>query len=106
MRTFGAHISSFLSQYAQDDEVGLIFLKELWPQIVGEKMAAKVKPWGLRGGLLLLLADSEAWGREVGQMKERLVRSVNELWGCPLVNKVKIERVASRSSAADGLGVG
>ena len=97
MRTFGAHISTFLSQYAQDEEVGLIFLEELWPYIVGERMAEKVKPRRLQDGMLVVVADSEAWGREVGRLRERLARSVNDLWGCPLINRVQVES-ASRSS--------
>ena len=44
MRTFGSHMSSFLSQYVQDEEIGLIFLRELWPQIVGAGNGCKSEP--------------------------------------------------------------
>ncbi len=72
-----------------DPEVQLIFLRELWPQIVGSGVAANTRPVGLARGTLAVASTDALWAGQVGELEELLVRSVNRFWGRRLVERIE-----------------
>jgi len=91
MKSVGSALSHFLNRIASDEEIALIFLSELWPQIVGKDLASKSRPLVLRDKRLLLSVPSEIWAKELTQLGEMLVHAVNKHWDLNLIEKIDFE---------------
>ena len=91
MKSVGSVLSHFLDRIASDEEITLIFLSELWPQIVGKDLASKCRPLALRDKRLLLTVPSEIWAKELTQLREMLVDAVNKHWDLSLIEKIDFE---------------
>ncbi|MBI4444615.1 MAG: DUF721 domain-containing protein [Acidobacteria bacterium] len=87
----GAFLSNFLSSIAADEEVSLIFLKELWPRIVGADVARKCLPAGLQNGTLILSVASPVWQDQLASLGSLLLQSINSLWNCVLVKRLEFQ---------------
>ena len=48
MRVVGPLFLPWLQEVIRDEEVAVIFLKEFWPQIVGDQLAKSTAPLQLR----------------------------------------------------------
>jgi predicted nucleic acid-binding Zn ribbon protein len=91
MKSVGSVLSHFLDRIASDEEIALIFLSELWPQIVGKDLASKSRPLALRDKRLLLSVPSEIWAKELAQLRKMLVHTVNKHWDLGLVESIDFE---------------
>lgn len=91
MKSINTLLSHFIDKIASDEKVALIFLDELWPQMVGEDLASKSRPRALRDKRLLLAVPSEVWVEELTQLRQMLVRAVNEYWNLQLIEKIEFE---------------
>ena len=91
MKSVGSVLSHFLDRIASDEEIALIFLSELWPQIVGKDLASKSRPLALRDKRLLLAVPSEIWAKELTQLRKMLVHAVNKHWDLGLIEKIDFE---------------
>ncbi len=91
MKSVGSVLSHFLDRIASDEEIALIFLSELWPQIVGMDLASKSRPLALRNKRLLLTVPSEIWATELKQLRKMLVHAVNKHWNLGLIEKIDFE---------------
>jgi hypothetical protein len=91
MKSVGSVLSHFLDRIASDEEIALIFLKELWPQTVGKDLASKSRPLALRDKRLLLAVPSEIWVKELTQLRQMLVHAVNQYWDLRLIEKIDFE---------------
>ncbi len=91
MKSVGSVLSHFLDRIASDEEIALIFLSELWPQIVGKDLASKSRPLVLRDKRLLLSVPSQIWAKELTQLREMLVHAVNKHWDLSLIEKIDFE---------------
>ncbi len=91
MKSVGSVLSHFLDRIASDEEIALIFLSELWPQIVGKDLASKSRPLALRDKRLLLSVPNQIWANELTQLREMLVHAVNKHWNLSLIEKVDFE---------------
>jgi predicted nucleic acid-binding Zn ribbon protein len=83
-------LPDFLQQAASNDEVALIFLRELWPSIVGQDLAAKTKPAFLRNRCLTLEAPNSVWCTELRELAPLFVDSINRYWNLQLVEKIRV----------------
>ncbi len=91
MKGLGSLLSAFLTDVVKDHEVTLIFLKELWPQIVGKELARRSCPLALQGSTLRVAVQSEVWREELCDLHRMLVQSINDFWELPLVEKIEFE---------------
>ena len=91
MKSVGSVLSLFLDRIASDEEIALIFLNELWPQIVGKDLASKSRPLALKNQKLLMAVPSEIWVRELTQLRQMLVHAVNKYWNLRLIEKIDFE---------------
>ncbi len=91
MKSVGSVLSHFLDRIASDEEIALVFLSELWPQIVGKDLASKSRPLALRDKRLLLSVPSEIWAKELAQLRKMLVHTVNKHWNLQLIEKIDFE---------------
>ncbi len=85
------HFSHILRRTAEDPQVALIFLRQLWPQIVGKPLAPKTAPLRLEKGVLQVAIPSAAWKQQLAPMKGMISRRINESWGLKLVEKIELK---------------
>lgn len=90
MQRVGTLLSGFLAQVSADEELSLVFLSELWPQIVGKEVAEKARPVALRKKRLVVRVSSELWKKQLDELRQVLVESINRFWNCPLVETIEL----------------
>ncbi len=78
-----------LRRIASDSDIALIFLKELWPQIVGKEMAANSRPQNLRKKRLLVAVPSEVWEKELTGLESIFLNNINNYWRLSLVERIQ-----------------
>ncbi len=91
MKHVSLPLSGFLKTMASDPEITLLFLQELWPQVVGEELARKTCPLGLDENKLVLGVQGEAWKKELGRIRPLLIGSINRFWGMALVERIECQ---------------
>ena len=91
MKPVGSLLGGFLQKVAQDEEVALIFLREMWPRIVGPSLAGQVRPVSLAKKTLVVSAPSESWQKEIIRMRPLLIESINRFWSVELVERIRVQ---------------
>ncbi len=75
-----------------------------WHDIVGERVATRAWPDGLRNGVLFVRVTNSAWLHELAFLKEKLVERANRVVGHPpLVREVRLHLGPCRGAAADDI---
>ncbi len=73
-----------------------------WKRIVGERIAARTWPDGLRSGVLWVRVANSAWLQELSFLRQTMVQRANELVGePPLVQDVRLHIGARKQSDDD-----
>ena len=88
VRMVGPLFLPWLQEVIRDEEVAVIFLKEFWPQIVGDRMAKSTAPLRLRTRTLEIGVSGRGWERVLREMARPLMAKVNEFWSRPLVRRL------------------
>ena len=83
----------WLQEAIRDEEVAVIFLKEFWPQIVGDRMAKSTAPLRLRKRTLEIGVSGREWERVLRDMARPLMSKVNEFWSRSLVYRLDFQVV-------------
>ncbi|MDA2926177.1 DUF721 domain-containing protein [Acidobacteria bacterium AH-259-G07] len=91
MKSLGSLLSNFLHSIASNEEITLIFLNELWPEIVGKDLALNSRPLALKDKKLILAVPSEIWKKELLALRHMLIKAINEYWKLRLVEKIGLE---------------
>ncbi len=91
MEDLGSVFSDLLRRIASDEETALIFLNELWPQIVGKDLAFRSCPLALKSKRLRIAVPSKIWKKELMELHQMMTHAVNKYWNCELVHTVEIE---------------
>ena len=89
MENLDTFLPDFLRRIASDNDIALIFLKELWPQIVGKKMATNSRPLSLGKRKLLVAVPSEVWQNELTALEATFLSNINHYWRLSLVERIK-----------------
>ena len=64
-------------------------LAERWSEVVGEALAAHVRPTKLAGGTLVIAVDDPAWATQLRFLETDLVARCNEALGTPTVTATR-----------------
>ena len=88
MRVVGPLFLPWLQEVLRDEEVAVIFLKEFWPQIVGDRLAASTAPVRLRNRTLEIGVSGHEWERVLREMARPLMAKVNEFWSRSMVQRL------------------
>ena len=86
LRTF---LPGLLRRIASDNDIALIFLTELWPQIVGKETAANSRPLSLGKKKLLVEVPSEVWQTELAGLEATFLSNINNYWRLSLVERIQ-----------------
>lgn len=85
-------------------------LAVIWPEVVGDEVAANAQPVQLKQGRLVVNASSSAWAQTLQLMGDAIAARINERLGERAVERVVVrhagweERPAARPSAAGPAG--
>jgi predicted nucleic acid-binding Zn ribbon protein len=74
----GDVLGSVLEQHGLGDQMKQMAVLELWPEVVGEHIAAATKARGVSEATLVVEVRSSGWLMELNMMKGDLLRRVNE----------------------------
>ncbi len=99
MKELNTFFPKILHDASQDPEVAIVFLRELWPQIVGPKVAGRSRPEKLTERTLVLAVLDDTWRRELEKMSGILVSAVNSFWKRRLVERIAIKKHSEPQSA-------
>jgi hypothetical protein len=61
---------------------------QVWEESVGQQIAAKAKPAGIRDGVLIVKVASSAWMQQLSLMKPDIIRQLNIMAGEPVVKDI------------------
>ena len=75
----------------KDPEAARTWLKATWPKLMGDAMAAHIRPVACVKGVLHIEADSREWQRQTESMNQEICECVNRSWGSHLVNEIRVE---------------
>jgi predicted nucleic acid-binding Zn ribbon protein len=71
-------------------------VQRVWPQAVGELVAAQAEPTGERDGVLVVTCSSAVWAQELDLMGPDLVARLNGLLGGGSVRALRCQAVSAR----------
>jgi hypothetical protein len=91
MDTIASYLPTILKSVVGDEEACLIFLQELWGQIVGEDLAKNTKPTSFGSGRLELRVPNQVWMRQLEELSPLIAKAVNRYWGCRLVERILVD---------------
>jgi len=81
----------FVSAITSDEEVVLMFLKELWPHIVGKELARNSEPVGLSNRVLRVRVPSALWANQLAGLRKMVISSINQFWQVRVVETIRWE---------------
>lgn len=81
----------------RDPKASTAWLRAMWPSLVGETMAAHLRPASWTKGTLRIEADSREWKNQADAMSEQMRSRVNQAWGRVLVRELLVEMARTRS---------
>ena len=76
-------IEAILSRYGITTRIREHRVITEWPTIVGERLATRTRPDGLKNGLLWVQVSNSAWLHELSFLKTQIVTRANEVLGDP-----------------------
>lgn len=91
MQRVSSFFPEILREVAANEELCLIFLKELWPQMVGQELAKRAQPLRLQTKTLTLAVPSDVWKKQLMELRHMLVDSVNRFWNARIIEKIHLE---------------
>ncbi|MGH9339746.1 MAG: DUF721 domain-containing protein [Acidobacteriota bacterium] len=90
MKSVGSLLPQFLQNFEDNDELSLLFLEALWPNIVGDEVARKSRPLSLKNKTLLIGVPSQPWKTQLLDLQDVLIKSINDHWKSRLVAKIQL----------------
>ena len=88
IRVVGPLFLPWVQEVIRDEEVAVIFLKEFWTRIVGDRLAKSTVPLRLRRCILEIGVSGREWERVLQGMAQPLMSKVNEFWNRSLVRRL------------------
>ncbi|MGH9729280.1 MAG: DUF721 domain-containing protein [Candidatus Acidiferrales bacterium] len=75
----------------KDPHAARTWLTAAWPKLVGDALAAHIRPSAYAKGVLRIEADSREWQKQAELLNQEIRERVNRSWGSHLVNEIRVE---------------
>ncbi len=62
---------------------------ELWPEVVGEKIAEMTEPDRVENGVLYVRVPSSVWRNELSLQREKILEKYHEFGGCRHLREIR-----------------
>ena len=86
-------IRSLIGQFRKspewDEFLDLELLQKMLPSLVGDQLAAVMRVTAIYGSKLVVDVPDKIWRKQLSQMKPRLLRRINELWGIERITDIQ-----------------
>jgi hypothetical protein len=86
----GALLARWLAERKLSGDLRPYRIAERWTEIVGERIAARTRPQGLRGGVLTVAVASASWLNELAFLRTELTARINAILGVGWVQAVRL----------------
>lgn len=83
-------IATFRNSPNWDTQLDLQLLQNLWPTLVGPKLAAATSVVAIQGSRVVLNVPDQIWRRQLIKMRSDLLLKINEPWATPLITDIAI----------------
>jgi len=77
---------------------------EVWPEVVGPRVAASARAVSCRRGTLYVEVVNAAWMNELGYLKARIQREINEKVGEDVVSAIRLVPAGGNAPAGENRG--
>lgn len=89
MKRIGTILPAILREMTQNEKTALVFIQELWPQMVGKDLSQKVFPASLESRTLTLDVCDGTWNAQLTHFRPLLRESINSFWEQNLVEQIE-----------------
>ena len=62
----------------------------IWPDVVGERIAAHARATAFRDGVVMVEVDTPSWMNELAYLRRRIVNDMNERLGKTVVTEIRL----------------
>ena len=90
LRQIGKIIEDALQNTNILENANELMLFKDWQEIVGETIAAYAHPVRLDNGELILVIEDPVWRTEIFNIREVLIKTINERMGERIIKKIRI----------------
>ena len=90
MRSINSLFGRFLESTSGKDHLVINFMRELWPDLVGEEISSHSRPVYYEKKRLLIEVYSDVWLVQLQNLKDMLKKSINENWNTQIVERIEI----------------
>ena len=87
--TIRSLIGQFRKSPQWDEFLDLELLQKLLPSLVGEQLASVMRVTALYGSKVVVDVPDKIWRKQLYQMKPRLLKRINELWGIERITEIQ-----------------
>jgi predicted nucleic acid-binding Zn ribbon protein len=81
-------IASFRNSPNWDEQLDLELLQELWPRLVGEKLAELTSVTGVQGARVVVNVPDQVWRKQLSKMRPQLLAKLNQPWATPWIKEI------------------
>ena len=81
-------IAGFRKSPNWDAELDLRVLQQLWPALVGEKLAGATTIVAVQGTRVVVNVPDQMWRKQLVRMKRELLARMNEPWTSPWITEI------------------
>ena len=90
MKKAAESLQWLLDLVAEEEERILIFLKDLWPKIVGSNLARHTAPETLSKGVLTVRVPPGVWKAQLSEVRPEMVEATNRYWNRTIVKEIRL----------------
>ena len=89
------HIGALLQRWIRKNRLGDDLLRhtlrQRWPEVVGERLAARTRPETLYKGRLKVVVANSTWLNELTYMRQEIIDRITEVMGRPMVRELDLK---------------
>jgi predicted nucleic acid-binding Zn ribbon protein len=100
VRKIGGPLQDLLSRLDLADPMTGWRALELWPEVVGERVAARARAVSFRDGQIWVEVESAAWMNELTYLRDRIAKELNARLGGEVVRGIRL--VPAKDAPAAG----
>jgi predicted nucleic acid-binding Zn ribbon protein len=71
---------------------------EVWPEVVGDRVAARARAVAFRDGSLVVEVDSSTWMNELTYLKRRMIVDLNRRLGAEVVRDLRLQPASGEAA--------
>jgi predicted nucleic acid-binding Zn ribbon protein len=97
MKKIGGPLRDLLDRLRLNEPMAGWQATELWPEVVGERIASRSRAIAFRDGVLIVEVESPTWMSELTYHKRRIIKTLNaKLGGKAVVREIRMQPAAAK----------